>query len=77
MAPDAHGLQHDPAHLGDLGLGRRALGGVGAEDVGAHRGVADERGDVRHHAAALHGVEILGIALEVPAHAGAQRVSNT
>ena len=69
-----HGLQHDAAHLGDLGLGGRAPGGVGAEHVGAHRGVADERGDVRHHAAPLHRVEVLGIALEVPAHAGAQRL---
>ena len=67
-------LDHEPLHLRHLRRGRRALRGVLAQDVGAHRRVADERGDVRHEAAALEHAQVLRVGLELPLHAGPQRV---
>jgi hypothetical protein len=68
----AQRVQQNAPHLGHLGVGGRAARGIGAEDVRAQRGVAEEGAHVGHHAAALHGVQEFGIALEVPLHAGAQ-----
>ena len=55
-------------------VGGGALRRVVAEHERPHRGVADERGHVGHHAAPLQRVEILRIGLEVPAHARPQRL---
>ena len=75
---EAHraGLQrfgHQLLHLRDLRLGRRALGGVLAQHERAYRRMADEGRDVGHCALALEQAQVVGIALEVPVHPGAQR----
>ena len=67
-------LDDETLHLRHFGCGRRALCGVLVQDIGAHRRMADERSDVRHDAAALEHLQVFRVGLELPLHAGAQRI---
>ena len=65
----AQRLHHDAPHLARSPPRWRPLAGLVAEHVGAHRGVAHERGHVGHQPAPLQRGQVLGIGLEVPVDA--------
>ena len=70
QGPSPYGLGHDRSHGGDLVIGGRSLVGGVAHDVEPDRGMTDVTAEVDQRAPAADRLEVLGIGLEVPDHAG-------